>query len=209
MRRAQALRLIEAPLPARSSSARSGCYSVNKVLRELSLLANYASLFRATSLRHILDDELQLGPPPAPPPPLTSEESRTAGCVVAFVIAELRAPSRSCTRCRWFHAPPLPLLLARAASSASRVPSAWRPSRPRGPAPAVHACPRQRLGLGRSALVGDVAAAARREPRRRPDGKSVRSCESSPGAVCCVLCAVQHGEVALFWTLVRSPLESI
>ena len=38
----------------------------------------------------------------------------------------------------------------------------------RGPAPAVHACPRQRLGLGRSALVGDVAAAARREPRRRP-----------------------------------------
>ena len=58
----------------------------------------------------------------------------------------------------------------------------------RGPAPAVHACPRQRLGLGRSALVGDVAAAARREPRRRPDGKSVRSCESSPGAVCCVLC---------------------
>ena len=58
----------------------------------------------------------------------------------------------------------------------------------RGPAPAVHACPRQRLGLGRSALVGDVAAAARREPRRRPDGKSVRSCESSPGAVCCVPC---------------------
>ena len=94
--------------------------------------------------------------------------ARTAGCVVAFVIAELRAPSRSCTRCRWCHAPPLPVLLARAASSASRVPSAWRPSRPRGPAPAVHACPRQRLGLGRSALVGDVAAAARREPRRRP-----------------------------------------
>ena len=58
----------------------------------------------------------------------------------------------------------------------------------RGPAPAVHACPRQRLGLGRSALVGDVAAAAWREPRRRPDGKSVRSCESSPGAVCCVPC---------------------
>ena len=113
--------------------------------------------------------------------------ARTAGCVVAFVIAELRAPSRSCTRCRC-HAPRLPVLLARAASSASRVPSAWRPSRPRGPAPAVHACPRQRLGLGRSALVGDVAAAARREPRRRPDGKSVRSCESSPGAVCCVLC---------------------
>ena len=26
---------------------------------------------------------------------------------------------------------------------------------------------------------------------------------------CRVLCAVQHGEVALFWTLVRSPLESI
>ena len=113
--------------------------------------------------------------------------ARTAGCVVAFVIAELRAPSRSCTRCRC-HAPRLPVPLARAASSASRVPSAWRPSRPRGPAPAVHACPRQRLGLGRSALVGDVAAAARREPRRRPDGKSVRSCESSPGAVCCVLC---------------------
>ena len=113
--------------------------------------------------------------------------ARTAGCVVAFVIAELRTPSRSCTRCRC-HAPRLSVLLARAASSASRMPSAWRPSRPRGPAPAVHACPRQRLGLGRSALVGDVAAAARREPRRRPDGKSVRSCESSPGAVCCVLC---------------------
>ena len=113
--------------------------------------------------------------------------ARTAGCVVAFVIAELRTPSRSCTRCRC-HAPRLPVLLARAASSASRMPSAWRPSRPRGPAPAVHACPRQRLGLGRSALVGDVAAAARREPRRRPDGKSVRSCESSPGAVCCVQC---------------------
>ena len=63
--------------------------------------------------------------------------ARTAGCVVAFVIAELRAPSRSCTRCRC-HAPRLPVLLARAASSASRVPSAWRPSRPRGPAPAVH-----------------------------------------------------------------------
>ena len=72
------------------------------------------------------------------------------------------------------------------------------------PAPAVHACPRQRLGLGRSALVGDVAAAARREPRRRPDGKSIRSCESSPGAGCRAG-AVQHGEVALFWTLVRSP----
>ena len=25
----------------------------------------------------------------------------------------------------------------------------------------------------------------------------------------CAVCAVQHGEVALFWTLVRSPLESI
>ena len=42
----------------------------------------------------------------------------------------------------------------------ARVPSAWRPSRPRGPAPAVHACPRQRLGLGRSALVGDALAPA-------------------------------------------------
>ena len=91
------VRLMRRHSPRGSSSARSGCYSVNKVLRELSLLANYASLFRATSLRHILDDELQLGPPPAPPPPLTSEESRTAGCVVAFVIAELRAPSRSST----------------------------------------------------------------------------------------------------------------
>ena len=30
----------------------------------------------------------------------------------------------------------------------------------RGPAPAVHACPRQRLGLGRSALVGDALAPA-------------------------------------------------
>ena len=66
---------------------------------------------------------------------------------------------------------PTPLSSARASRllRLSRVPSAWRPSRPRGPAPAVHACPRQRLGLGRSALVGDVAAAARREPRRRPD----------------------------------------
>ena len=61
--------------------------------------------------------------------------ARTAGCVVAFVIAELRTPSRSCTRCRWCHAPPLPVLLARAASSASRVPSAWRPSRPRAAPP--------------------------------------------------------------------------
>ena len=60
--------------------------------------------------------------------------ARTAGCVVAFVIAELRAPSRSCTRCRC-HAPRLPVLLARAASSASRVPSAWRPSRPRAAPP--------------------------------------------------------------------------
>ena len=132
--------------------------------------------------------------------------ARTAGCVVAFVIAELRAPSRSCTRCRWCHAPPLPVLLARAASSASRVPSAWRPSRPRGPAPAVHACPRQRLGLGRSALVGDVAAAARREPRRRPDGKSVRSCESSPGAVCCVPCNTVRRHSFGLWC---GPLESI
>ena len=61
--------------------------------------------------------------------------ARTAGCVVAFVIAELRAPSRSRTRCRWFHAPRLSVLLARAASSASRVPSAWRPSRPRAAPP--------------------------------------------------------------------------
>ena len=60
--------------------------------------------------------------------------ARTAGCVVAFVIAELRAPSRSCTRCRC-HAPRLPVPLARAASSASRVPSAWRPSRPRAAPP--------------------------------------------------------------------------
>ena len=114
--------------------------------------------------------------------------ARTAGCVVAFVIAELRAPSRSstaggatphasqsCSR----EPPPPPL--------ACPPPVAPLPAS-RGPAPAVHACPRQRLGLGRSALVGDVAAAARREPRRRPDGKSVRSCESSPGAVCCVPC---------------------
>ena len=85
---------------------------------------------------------------------------------------------------------PTPLSPARASRllRLSRALRARRPSRPRGPAPAVHARPRQRLGLGRSALVGDVAAAARREPRRRPDGKSVRSCESSPGAVCCVLC---------------------
>ena len=60
--------------------------------------------------------------------------ARTAGCVVAFVIAELRAPSRSRTRCRC-HAPRLPVPLARAASSASRVPSAWRPSRPRAAPP--------------------------------------------------------------------------
>ena len=144
----------EAPLPARSSSARSGCYSVNKVLRELSLLANYASLFRATSLRHILDDELQLGPPPAPPPPLTSEESRTAGCVVAFVIAELRAPSRSstaggatphasqsCSR----EPPPPPLACPPRAAplSASRP----RPRRARSPTPAPR--PRQIGSRGR------------------------------------------------------------
>ena len=60
--------------------------------------------------------------------------ARTAGCVVVFVIAELRAPSRSRTRCRC-HAPRLPVPLARAASSASRVPSAWRPSRPRAAPP--------------------------------------------------------------------------
>ena len=71
-----------------------------------------------------------------------------------------------------------------------------------------------RLGLGRSALVGDLAAAARREPRRRPDGKSVRSCESSPGAVCCVQCNTVRSH-SLFWTLLFlwcaavPPLESI
>ena len=65
---------------------------------------------------------------------------------------------------------PTPLSPARASRllRLSRALRARRPSRPRGPAPAVHARPRQRLGLGRSALVGDVAAAARREPRRRP-----------------------------------------
>ena len=66
---------------------------------------------------------------------------------------------------------PTPLSPARASRllRLSRALRARRPSRPRGPAPAVHARPRQRLGLGRSVLVGDVAAAARREPRRRPD----------------------------------------
>ena len=65
---------------------------------------------------------------------------------------------------------PTPLSPARASRllRLSRALRARRPSRPRGPAPAVHARPRQRLGLGRSVLVGDVAAAARREPRRRP-----------------------------------------
>ncbi len=63
-----------------------------------------------------------------------------------------------------------------------------------------------RLGLGRSALVGDVAAAARREPRRRPDGKSVRSCESSPGAVCCVPCNTVRRHSFGLWC---GPLESI
>ena len=57
---------------------------------------------------------------------------------------------------------PTPLSPARASRllRLSRALRARRPSRPRGPAPAVHARPRQRLGLGRSALVGDVAAAA-------------------------------------------------
>ena len=84
--------------------------------------------------------------------------ARTAGCVVAFVIAELRAPSRSRTRCRWFHAPRLPVPLARAASSASRVPSACargappglarpRPRRARVPTPAPR--PRQIGSRGR------------------------------------------------------------
>ena len=47
----------------------------------------------------------------------------------------------------------------------------------RGPAPAVHACPRQRLGLGRSALVGDALApqarlqAARGTSIARPFGR--------------------------------------
>ena len=63
-----------------------------------------------------------------------------------------------------------------------------------------------RLGLGRSALVGDLAAAARREPRRRPDGKSVRSCESSPGAVCCVPCNTVRRHSFGLWC---GPLESI
>ena len=113
--------------------------------------------------------------------------ARTAGCVVAFVIAELRAPSRSSTAggatphgSQSCSREPLPPPLA-------CPPRARRPSRPRGPGPAVHARPRQRLGLGRSALVGDVAAAARREPRRRPDGKSIRSCES-PVRVPCAVC---------------------
>ena len=57
--------------------------------------------------------------------------ARTAGCVVVFVIAELRAPSRSRTRCRC-HAPRLPVPLARAASSASRVPSACARGAPPG-----------------------------------------------------------------------------
>ena len=118
--------------------------------------------------------------------------ARTAGCVVAFVIAELRAPSRSstaggstphasqfCSR----EPPPPPL-----ACPPRGAPLGLARPRPRSPCTRAHASASALLGLGRSALVGDVAAAARREPRRRPDGKSVRSCESSPGAVCCVPC---------------------
>ena len=45
------------------------------------------------------------------------------------------ARSEPIVHCRWFHAPRLPVPLARAASSASRVPSAWRPSRPRAAPP--------------------------------------------------------------------------
>ena len=87
--------------------------------------------------------------------------ARTSSCVVAFVVAELRAPSRSWTRCRC-HAPRLPAPLAHAASSAPR-PSAWRSPRPRRPAPAARARPRQRLGLGRSRAFCElgVASAAR------------------------------------------------
>ncbi len=45
------------------------------------------------------------------------------------------ARSEPIVHCRWCHAPRLSVLLARAASSASRVPSAWRPSRPRAAPP--------------------------------------------------------------------------
>ena len=137
--------------------------------------------------------------------------ARTAGCVVAFVIAELRAPSRSCTRCRC-HAPRLPVLLARAASSASRVPSAWRPSRPRAapppPCTLAHAsasASADRLSWATSRLQLGANLAADRMGRVFGVVSPVRV----PCAVCRVLCAVQHGAVALFWTLVRSPLESI
>ena len=91
--------------------------------------------------------------------------ARTAGCVVAFVIAELRAPSRSCTRCRC-HAPRLPVPLARAAYSASREPSAWRPSRPRAAPPPP--CTRAHASASASADRLSWATPLRRpQPLRR------------------------------------------
>ena len=84
--------------------------------------------------------------------------ARTAGCVVAFVIAELRAPSRSST-------------------AGGATPHASQ-SCSREPPPPPLACP----------------------PRAAPlsNHLNIRSIWNGP-------CAVQHGEVALFWTLVRSP----
>ena len=63
------------------------------------------------------------------------------------------------------------------------------------------------VGLGRSALVGDVAA-AELGANLAADRTGRVFGVVSPVRVPRVLCAVQHGEVALFWTLVRS-LESI
>ena len=67
------------------------------------------------------------------------------------LLAHRRAvgPSRAVQR-----APLLRLLRLSRALRVAPLPAS------RGPAPAVHACPRQRLGLGRSALVGDALAPA-------------------------------------------------
>ena len=132
--------------------------------------------------------------------------ARTAGCVVAFVIAELRAPSRSCTRCRC-HAPRLPVPLARAASSASRVPSAWRPSRPRAapppPCTRAHAsasASADRLSWATSRLQLGANLAADRTGRVFGVVSPVRV------PLCCVQCNTVRSHSFGLWC---GPLESI
>ena len=65
-------------------------------------------------------------------------------------------------------------------------------------------------GTSASASSSSLASASAQQPQFLLRQYSACPCLIvRPCAVCCVLCAVQHGEVALFWTLVRSPLESI